>query len=84
MLIFPVVCKTRLDLGFVIDASSSLGQKNFERCLKFVERIIESLKIGRGYTRVGVMLYSSNAAVKIRLGQYNYKQDLLKAVRRLR
>ena len=79
-----LVCKTRLDLAFVIDGSGSVGRANFRRCLYFVRRLIASFKIGRGHTRVGVMVYSSRPRVIFNLRQYNDRRGMLNAVKRIR
>ena len=52
----------RVDLVFLIDASSSierLRKGNFARVLNFIGRIINRFSFRRGRTRVGVIIYSS-------------------------
>ena len=62
--IFPVsVCRKRFELGFLIDGSGSIekaGRGNFKRVLKFVRDMVSSFVISPRYTRVGIVLYSTN------------------------
>ena len=81
------VCTAKLDIGFVVDGSSSVeryGKGNFGRILRFVQRIISSFRIGRKFARVGVVLYSSRPYKVFGLNRYGRKSDVMRAVARIR
>lgn len=86
--VFPsAVCKSRLDLAFLIDGSGSIeksGRGNFARILKFVREMVQRLPIGRGRTRIAVGLYSTRAYLIFGFNRYNGVTSVLSAVRRIR
>lgn len=81
---FFSVCKTKLDLGFVIDGSGSVGPSNFRRCLQFIKNMIRTFVISRGYTRVGAVLYNTRAYKLFGFNRFGNKNQLLSAVSRIR
>lgn len=70
------------DVGFVIDASGSVGSDNFQKLLVMMQNITDRLDIGSAGTRVGVLRYSSKSRTKvvIPLGQHNTKAALKTAI----
>ena len=85
--ILYLVCRSRVDLAFVVDGSGSIeyyGKGNFRRCLRFVERVVRKFKIGSRQTRVGFILYSSSARVIFSFTRYRRKSSMLSAIRRIR
>lgn len=87
MFLFPcVVCRAKIDLAFVIDASGSIeasGRGNFKRCLDFVKRLVASFDISPRYTRVGAVVYSSRASLAFGLNRYYKKRQLMNAIDRI-
>ena len=77
------VCKTRLDLGFIIDGSGSVGVHNFNRCLQFIKNIVRTFIISRRFTRVGVVLYNTRAFKVFGFSRYENKNQVLRAVSRI-
>jgi hypothetical protein len=57
------LCTTDVDLGFVMDASGSVGRWNFESMKTFVADVVRHFEIGANRTRVGVVTYSSRQAL---------------------
>ena len=82
-----LVCRSMVDLAFVIDGSGSIehyGKGNFKRCLRFVQRVVRQFKINSGRTRVGVVLYSTRPRLMFRFSKYNRrKRQLLSAINRI-
>ncbi|XP_039287385.1 sushi, von Willebrand factor type A, EGF and pentraxin domain-containing protein 1-like [Nilaparvata lugens] len=85
--------KTRLlELVFLVDASSSVGQDNFASELKFVRKLLADLTISSNHTRVALVTFSSADKVLLELvflvdasssvGQDNFASEL-KFVRKL-
>lgn len=84
---FPLVCRKRLDLSFLIDGSGSInayGRGNFRRCLDFVKRLVASFSISPTQTRVGIVLFSHRAWLIANFRKYRNKQSLLHAIGRIR
>ena len=82
-----LVCRSMVDLAFVIDGSGSIehyGKGNFKRCLRFVQRVVRQFKINSGRTRVGIVLYSTRPRLMFRFSKYNRrKRQLLSAINRI-
>lgn len=47
------------DIVFLIDSSSSVGNRNFRSEVKFVRKILNSLNVSFNFTRVAVVPFSS-------------------------
>ena len=82
----PQVCKTKLNLGFLVDGSGSIeyyGRGNFRRCLNFVKHVVRAFNIGRHSTKVGVVLFSSKPYKVFGFNRYYRKIDVLNAIGRI-
>lgn len=77
------MCKTRLDLGFIIDGSGSVGLSNFKRCLQFIRNMVRTFVISRRFTRVGAVLYNTRAFKVFGFNRYGNKNQVLRAVSRI-
>ena len=53
-----IVCNTRVDLGFLVDGSGSVGRSNFKRVLYFIKQLVNSFRISPRYARVGMVVYN--------------------------
>ena len=80
----PSVCRARIDLAFVIDASGSVGRGNFRRCLTFVQNMARAFVISRRYTRFAIVLYSSRPAKIFGFNRYTNQRSLLRAIGKIR
>lgn len=78
------MCRARIDLAFVIDASGSVGRANFRRCLTFVKNMARVFTISRSYTRFAVVLYSSRPSKIFGFNRYLNQHSLLRAIGRIR
>ncbi|XP_028394866.1 deleted in malignant brain tumors 1 protein-like [Dendronephthya gigantea] len=63
-------CQNKLDLGFMLDSSGSVGYDNFERMKGFVKHLTDFFKLGRDHTRVSVMSFSDIPSIPIPLSRY--------------
>ena len=64
----PVRCPT--DIIFVLDASGSIGLRNFTRMKYFVSDLIARMDIDSGNTLVGIVTYSSSVGTPINFDWY--------------
>ncbi|XP_053373177.1 collagen alpha-1(XII) chain-like [Mercenaria mercenaria] len=68
------------DIMFVVDSSSRIGDQNFLKMKHFVKQTVETFNIGLNLTRVGLILFSTNATMVFPLDKYNASQEILDAV----
>ena len=79
----PPGCTSRADLVFLIDSSTSVGEANFQKMLRYVITIIQEIRISSRDFRVGIATYSSSATIHIQLDTYERKDELLFAIMRI-
>ncbi|XP_062536901.1 sushi, von Willebrand factor type A, EGF and pentraxin domain-containing protein 1-like [Armigeres subalbatus] len=53
----------RVDIVFLIDASSSVGKANFYSEIKFVKKLLSDFNVSYNYTRVAVITFSSQMKI---------------------
>ncbi|XP_065089093.1 sushi, von Willebrand factor type A, EGF and pentraxin domain-containing protein 1-like [Ochlerotatus camptorhynchus] len=53
----------RVDIVFLIDASSSVGKANFHSEIKFVKKLLSDFNVSYNYTRVAVITFSSQKKI---------------------
>ena len=75
----PIGCEQNVDIVFAVDASSSMGNVNFQKELDIVTDMIESLNVG-SQVRVGLLTYASDVNVVFDLNEYDSKQAVLNAM----
>jgi collagen type VI alpha len=79
------VCANKLDLGFILDSSGSVGHNNFERMKLFVKDLTDYYKLGPDETRVSVMSFADSANIHIPFSAYfGDKSQFDSAVDRIR
>lgn len=83
----PVCCEKdgcpddlRVDFYFILDSSSSIKERNFHYIREYVSGLIATMPIGLDKTRVGIITYNSGVVERVRLDQYDDKQELIDAV----
>lgn len=72
--------EARLDIVFVLDASSSVGTTNFDEMKDFVKDFLLDADIDKDKARVGVIIYSTSEHVMFQMNHYHTKADVFKAV----
>ncbi|UJR24511.1 hypothetical protein I4U23_005886 [Adineta vaga] len=70
----------KMDLGFVLDASSSVGSANYNLQLKFTKDLLQRANIGRNKTHVGIINYSGKIETLTKLNQDYELKDKLKKI----
>jgi collagen type VI alpha len=68
---------------FVLDASTSVGDKNFDAILHFVSSTLTYADIDSGRVRVGAMVYSSTSLIQFNLDRYSSKTGVMRAIARI-
>ena len=78
------VCRSRVDLGILIDASRSVGRKNFQKVIDFVKSLVSFFPLYRRGTRVGVMVFHSRSRVIFGFNRYGSRAQVVRAIGRIR
>jgi len=63
-------CEGQVDLAFLIDASGSVTQANFNKQLDFVKEVVTKFDIGKDKTRVSVSTYDTAFTLSFGLDTY--------------
>ncbi|XP_073451953.1 von Willebrand factor A domain-containing protein 2 isoform X3 [Aquarana catesbeiana] len=71
-----------LDLVFMLDASSGIGQENFNRLLNFVTMVSLQFDINRDITQVGLVTYSNQPGTIFNLDAHETVSGLISAINR--
>ena len=79
----PTICQNKLDLGFMLDNSGSLGEDNFNRTKSLVKNITDYFMLGPDETRVSVMSFSTFSIIEISFSQSLDKNRFDSAVDRV-
>lgn len=67
----------KMDLGFVIDASGSIGASDYKLQQKFVKDLLERVNVGPNRTHVGIINFSSSSETLTQLNSdYELKQKI--------
>ncbi len=66
----------KLDIIFLVDASSSIGTSNFERVKNFTTQVVDSMDIGVDRSLMGIILFSDSVAVALELGSVTAKNEI--------
>ena len=68
---------------FVLDASTSVTEPNFQLMKDFVADFLFIADIDGGNVRVGVVIYSTDVHVEFQMNTYSSKLDVLQAIDRI-
>ena len=64
----------------MLDSSTSVGQDNYAKMLKFCKDFLHAANIDSGDVRVGVVSYSTKVTVEFNLNEYKNRKDLNEAI----
>ena len=73
-------CRARSDVVIAVDASSSVGEENFQRTLDFVRDLVSSLDVDSGSSRVAVLSFSDAVDLRFHLDEHTNYADLSNAI----
>ena len=85
----PIPCTRAIDLGVILDATNSVGMKNFVTAKQFVLALVNSMNIAPGASHLGLIVYNIQATIIMTFNE-TAKQDpaviegILKATTKLR
>lgn len=70
----------RVDLVFVIDSSTSVGEENFRKQINFVKQLLSNSDIDSGAVRAGALIYSTGVEVQFQLNAYSTQASMFEAI----
>ncbi|XP_066300013.1 collagen alpha-3(VI) chain-like [Branchiostoma lanceolatum] len=79
----PLCSGFALDLVFLVDGSSSVGNNNFETIKVFLEAITSGFEVSSTQTRVGVVQYSTRINTEFDLNSFATEAEVINAIRGL-
>ncbi|CAJ1054849.1 collagen alpha-1(VII) chain [Xyrichtys novacula] len=81
----PACSKTKADIVFLVDESSSIGVDNFNKMKDFMFRVTTYFpNIGSAATQIAVVHYSDEPRIEFRLNDFKDRNSVLRAIRALR
>ena len=78
-----IPCQSYPDIVFVIDSSGSIGASHFQQALSFTADLVSEFRIGKDFTRIGVITYNSDVITseQIELNRFYDASELSAAIR---
>ncbi|XP_028419056.1 cubilin-like [Dendronephthya gigantea] len=75
------ICTKKIDLGFVMDSSGSIGRHNFEKTKSFIKYFTDYFKISPNETRVSVITFATRPTLHFGFSrEFRTRQDLYLAI----
>ncbi|XP_052235807.1 uncharacterized protein LOC127847743 isoform X2 [Dreissena polymorpha] len=73
----------KTDLVFIVGASTSVTDANFQKMRDFLKEFLSNADIDSGSIRVGINLYNTEVQIEFHLNRYRTSRDTLAAVDRI-
>lgn len=67
-------CPIPIEFAMIVDTSGSIGRRNFQRLLEFIEDMLDGFDISDKGTHIAVIEYSTNASVQLRFSDFSGAQ----------
>lgn len=83
---FSSVCKAKVDLGFLVDASGSIemyGRGNYQRMKDFIKEVAGSFVVSRHGTHVGLVVFASRPEPVFQFNTYYTRRGVMNAVQKI-
>ena len=75
------ICTKKIDLGFILDSSGSIGRYSFDKTKSFVKDLTNYFTISQNSTRVSVMSYATWSTLHFPFSRvFGTQQDLYSAI----
>ncbi|XP_056152275.1 cochlin [Lampris incognitus] len=76
-------CYNSVNIGFLIDGSSSVGEENFRLVLKFLASIAQSFDISDVGSRIGAVQFTYDQRLEFGLYDHPSKESVIDALKRI-
>ncbi|XP_029454855.1 cochlin isoform X2 [Rhinatrema bivittatum] len=77
-------CYNSVNIAFLIDGSSSIGDTNFHIMLDFIANVATAFEISDVGAKIGAVQFTYDQRAEFSFNDYNKKEDILAALRRIR
>ena len=78
------ICEEKLDIGFILDSSGSIGAFDFEKIKSFVKDLTDHFNISHENTRVSVISYATSCTLHFPFSQiFETREDLHSAIQNI-
>ncbi|CAJ0931830.1 unnamed protein product [Ranitomeya imitator] len=77
-------CYNSVNIAFLIDGSSSVGDQNFRLMLEFMSNIVRSFEVSDVGAKVAAIQFTYDQRLEFSLNDYPNKDDVLKAIYNIR
>ncbi|XP_007660849.1 cochlin isoform X1 [Ornithorhynchus anatinus] len=77
-------CYNSVNIAFLIDGSSSVGDSNFRLMLDFVARVVETFEISDIGTKVAAVQFTYDQRTEFSFTDYTTKENVLAVIRQIR
>ena len=74
------VCKEAVDLGFILDESGSIVDKNWEIMKQFTQKLVSSFDVSDNGTHVGALMFSNSPEMLINFDDFTGPNNNARAV----
>ena len=72
------------DIVFILDASGSVGQANFNTMLDFMKKMVDGFPVSATEVRIGLITFDSKVYSQFHLNKYHDKTALKNAISHVR
>lgn len=79
-LFIPVCQDNPLDIAFIVDASSSVGNDQFRLVVDYIKSVLSTTDIDGGKVHAAVLTYSTDVAVHINLNDFKTRKEFYGAL----
>ncbi|XP_042292874.1 cochlin [Thunnus albacares] len=76
-------CYNSVNIGFLIDGSSSVGEGNFQLVLEFLAGIARGFDISDVGSHIGAVQFTYDQRLEFGLSEYSNKEDVVTALKRI-
>uniref|UniRef100_A0A8C5QV57 Cochlin n=1 Tax=Leptobrachium leishanense TaxID=445787 RepID=A0A8C5QV57_9ANUR len=77
-------CYNSVNIGFLIDGSSSVGDLNFRLMLEFIMSIVRAFEVSDVGAKVGAIQFTYDQRTEIGLNDFSSKEEVMQALRNVR
>ncbi|KAM7022548.1 von Willebrand factor [Passerculus sandwichensis] len=71
----------RLDIAFIVEGSDNVGEENFNKVKKFIEKVVTGMNVGQENIHVTVMQYSETVSLEYSFREIQSKENIIEKVR---
>ncbi|KAM4664442.1 cochlin [Discoglossus pictus] len=77
-------CYNSVNIGFLIDGSSSVGDLNFRLVLEFIASVVRAFEVSDVGAKIGAVQFTYDQRTELGFNDFSTKEEVLRAVRGIR